>query len=124
MFSTGCLTRKHKWIRPSTEEPERHKQPHIWRPWSPWGPSTSPVSAEGTTTQQRFLECIRNFLIQGKTKRSDLLDIIHTNKEGLVGDGKVKASLGCSDHEMVEFRGPSQHQAFCDSVMVEDTASL
>ncbi|GAB0184915.1 triadin [Grus japonensis] len=33
-----------------------------------------------------------------------MLDLILTNKEGLVGDIKLKGSLGCSDHEMVEFR--------------------
>lgn len=60
-----------------------------------------------------------------KTKRrSDLLDVILTNKEGLVGDGKVKGSLGCSDHETAEFRGPSQHQAFCDSVRAKDTYKI
>ncbi|GAB0203192.1 mitochondrial enolase superfamily member 1 [Grus japonensis] len=33
-----------------------------------------------------------------------LLDLVLTNKEGLVEDLKVGGSLGCSDHEMVEFR--------------------
>ncbi|GAB0179904.1 hypothetical protein GRJ2_000455700 [Grus japonensis] len=33
-----------------------------------------------------------------------MLDLILTNKEGLVGDVKLKGSLGCSDHEMVEFK--------------------
>ncbi|GAB0205312.1 mitochondrial enolase superfamily member 1 [Grus japonensis] len=33
-----------------------------------------------------------------------MLDLILTNKEGLIGDVKLKGSLGCSDHEMVEFR--------------------
>ncbi|GAB0206749.1 hypothetical protein GRJ2_003140500 [Grus japonensis] len=33
-----------------------------------------------------------------------MLDLILTNKEGLVGDVKIKGSLGCSDHEMVEFK--------------------
>ncbi|GAB0208751.1 hypothetical protein GRJ2_003340800 [Grus japonensis] len=33
-----------------------------------------------------------------------MLDLLLTNKEGLVGDVKLKGSLGCSDHEMVEFR--------------------
>ena len=32
------------------------------------------------------------------------LDLVLTNKEGLVGHVKVGGSLGCSDHEMVEFR--------------------
>ncbi|GAB0182749.1 hypothetical protein GRJ2_000740200 [Grus japonensis] len=33
-----------------------------------------------------------------------MLDLVLTNKEGLVGDVKIKGSLGCSDHEMVEFK--------------------
>ena len=33
-----------------------------------------------------------------------LLDLVLTNKEGLVGDVKFGGSLGCSSHEMVEFR--------------------
>ncbi|GAB0177368.1 hypothetical protein GRJ2_000202000 [Grus japonensis] len=33
-----------------------------------------------------------------------MLDLVLTNKEGLAGDVKLKGSLSCSDHEMVEFR--------------------
>jgi len=33
-----------------------------------------------------------------------MLDLVITNKEGLVGNVKVKGSLGCSDHEMVQFK--------------------
>jgi len=33
-----------------------------------------------------------------------MLDLVLINTEGLVGNGKLKGSLGCSDHEMVEFR--------------------
>jgi len=33
-----------------------------------------------------------------------MLDLVLTNKEGLVGNVKVKGSLGCSDHEMMEFK--------------------
>ena len=33
-----------------------------------------------------------------------MLDLVLTNKEGLVGNVKLKGSLGCSDHEMVEFK--------------------
>jgi len=32
-----------------------------------------------------------------------MLNLVLTNKEGLVGNVKVKGSLGFSDHEMVEF---------------------
>ncbi|GAB0202667.1 mitochondrial enolase superfamily member 1 [Grus japonensis] len=57
---------------------------------------------------RRFLECVDdNFLfqvIEEPTRRGAMLDLILTNKEGLVGDVKLKGSLGCSDHEMVEFK--------------------
>jgi len=33
-----------------------------------------------------------------------LLDLILTNNKGLTGDMKVKGSLGCNDHAVVEFR--------------------
>lgn len=32
-----------------------------------------------------------------------MLDLVLTNKEGLVGNVKIKGSLGCGDHEKVEF---------------------
>ncbi|GAB0178660.1 hypothetical protein GRJ2_000331300 [Grus japonensis] len=57
---------------------------------------------------RKFLECVDgNFLLQvieEPTKRGAMLDLVLTNKEGLVGDVKLKGSLGCSDHKMVEFR--------------------
>ncbi|GAB0176939.1 mitochondrial enolase superfamily member 1 [Grus japonensis] len=57
---------------------------------------------------RKFLECVDdNFLLQvteEPTRRGAMLDLILTNKEGLVGDVKLKGSLGCSDHEMVEFK--------------------
>lgn len=34
-------------------------------------------------------------------RRSVLLNLVLTNKEGLVGGVKVGGSLGCSEHEMV-----------------------
>jgi len=37
-------------------------------------------------------------------RRGAMLDLVLTNKERLVGNVKVKGSLGCSDHEMVEFK--------------------
>ncbi|GAB0184567.1 hypothetical protein GRJ2_000922000 [Grus japonensis] len=33
-----------------------------------------------------------------------MLDLVLTNKESLVGNVKLKGSLGCSDHEMVELK--------------------
>jgi len=43
-------------------------------------------------------------VVEEPTRRSTLLDLILTNKEGLVEHVKAGGSLGCSDHEMVEFR--------------------
>ncbi|GAB0209089.1 hypothetical protein GRJ2_003374600 [Grus japonensis] len=57
---------------------------------------------------RRFLQSTDdNFLtqvVEEPTRRGVLLDLVLTNKEGLVGDVKVGGSLGCNDHEMVEFR--------------------
>ncbi|PKU33295.1 rna-directed dna polymerase from mobile element jockey-like [Limosa lapponica baueri] len=57
---------------------------------------------------RRFLQCIDyNFLtpvVEEPTRRGVLLDLVLTNKEGLVEDIKVGGSLGCSDHEKTEFR--------------------
>ncbi|KAF4803717.1 hypothetical protein TURU_013832 [Turdus rufiventris] len=56
---------------------------------------------------RRCLESIDdNFLshvVEDPTRNGVLLDLILTNREGLVGDVKVGGSLGCSDHEIVEF---------------------
>ena len=57
---------------------------------------------------RRFLECTDDkFLLQvieKPTRRGAMLDPVLTNKEGLVGNVKVKRCLGCSDHEIVEFK--------------------
>ena len=37
-------------------------------------------------------------------RRDVFLDIIQGNKEGLIGNVKAGGSLGCSDHNIVEFR--------------------
>ena len=43
-------------------------------------------------------------MVKEMTRRGVLLDLVLTNKEGLVKDVKAKGSLGCSSHEMVEFK--------------------
>ncbi|GAB0176597.1 hypothetical protein GRJ2_000124900 [Grus japonensis] len=62
----------------------------------------------GHKQSRRFLECVDdNFLLQvieEPTRRGAMLDLVLTNKERLVGNVKLKGSLGCSDHEMVEFK--------------------
>ena len=67
---------------------------------------------KGTTARhvqsRRFLHSIDdNFLaqvVESSTRTGVRLDLVLTNKGGLVGDVKVGGSLGCSDHKMVEFR--------------------
>jgi len=70
------------------------------------------ISWEHHTARQaqsrRFLQSIDdNFLMQvdeEPTRKDALLDLVLTNKEGLEEDVKVGGRLGCSDHEMLEFR--------------------
>ncbi|GAB0195782.1 hypothetical protein GRJ2_002043500 [Grus japonensis] len=65
-------------------------------------------NAAGHKQSGRFLECVNdNFLlevIEEPTGRGAMLDLVLTDKEGLMGNVKLKDSLGCSDHEMVEFQ--------------------
>ncbi|GAB0203667.1 hypothetical protein GRJ2_002832300 [Grus japonensis] len=56
-----------------------------------------------------LLECADgDFLLQvikEQSRTGAMMDLVLTNKEGLVGDVKLKGSLGCSDHDiMVEFK--------------------
>ena len=43
-------------------------------------------------------------VMEEPTRRGALLDLVLTNKEGLIEDVKAGDSLGCSDHEMLYFR--------------------
>jgi len=43
-------------------------------------------------------------VVEEPTRKGALLDLVLTNKEGLVEDMKVGGRIGCSEHEMVEFR--------------------
>ncbi|KAK4806819.1 hypothetical protein QYF61_005615 [Mycteria americana] len=56
---------------------------------------------------RRFLECVAdNFLTQlvsEPTREGAPLDLLFTNREGLVSDVMVGGRLGQSDHEMIEF---------------------
>jgi len=55
---------------------------------------------------RRFLECVEdNFLTQlvsEPTMADALLDLLFTNREGLVGDVVVRGHLGLSNHEMIK----------------------
>ncbi|KAM9654465.1 uncharacterized protein ACIBXB_005124 [Morphnus guianensis] len=62
----------------------------------------------GHKQSRRFLECIDdNFLLQvteEPKRRGAMPDFVLTNKKGPIGNLKLKGSLGCSDHEMVEVK--------------------
>ncbi|GAB0179939.1 hypothetical protein GRJ2_000459200 [Grus japonensis] len=62
----------------------------------------------GHNQSRKFLECVDDdFLLQvieEPMKRGAMLDLVLTNKERLVGNVKLKGSLGCIDHETVEFK--------------------
>ncbi|KAJ7396062.1 hypothetical protein BTVI_148843 [Pitangus sulphuratus] len=62
----------------------------------------------GHRQSKRFLECVDdNFFLQvieEPMRRGAMLDLILTNKEGLVGNMKLLSSLGCSDHEVLKFK--------------------
>jgi len=55
----------------------------------------------------RLLECIKgNFLSQATDSpaRGDvILDLLVTNTSQLISDVRIRGSLGCSDHALVEF---------------------
>lgn len=58
------------------------------------------------TMFRRFMKCAEtNFLMQvvkELTRRDVILDLVLTNKEGLIGNPKAGGSLGCGDHVIVE----------------------
>ncbi|PKU35904.1 rna-directed dna polymerase from mobile element jockey-like [Limosa lapponica baueri] len=43
-------------------------------------------------------------MVEEPMRKGAMLDLVLTNKEGLVGNVKLKGSLGCSDHKMVEIK--------------------
>ncbi|PKU43024.1 rna-directed dna polymerase from mobile element jockey-like [Limosa lapponica baueri] len=72
----------------------------------------------GHKQSRKFLKCIDdNFLLQvveDSMRRGSMLDLVLTNKKGLVGN--VKGSLGCSDHEMVEFKILTAAKGVCSKL--------
>ncbi|PKU40382.1 dtw domain-containing protein 2 [Limosa lapponica baueri] len=60
----------------------------------------------GHLKSRKFWECVNdNFLpqmIREPMRRGAVLDLVLTNKEGLVGNVMFKDSLSCSDHKMTE----------------------
>ncbi|KAK4832977.1 hypothetical protein QYF61_026803 [Mycteria americana] len=61
----------------------------------------------GIRRETAFLKkvCVKTEGVTEKTtRRGAMLDLVLTNKEGLVGNVKLKGSLDCRDHEMVPFK--------------------
>jgi len=103
MSATGHLTRKNKWIRPSTERSSlKFAGPG---PHAGLQPPQYLLEGQHNRTFLKYID--DNFLFQETeepARRDAVLDLILINHKGLIGDVKVKGRLGCGDHEMVEFR--------------------
>jgi len=108
--TTGHLSRRRKLTRPSYKQRQAASQSQALvlvgdfnHPDISWEDHTA-----RHTQSRRFLQSIdNNFpmqVVEEPTRKGDLLDRVLTNKEGLAEDVKVGGSLGCSDHEMVNFR--------------------
>ena len=84
-----------------------------------WGDNTA-----GHKQSRRFLEYIDdNFLLQvieEPTRRGAMPDLVLINKEGLVENVKLKGSLGCSDHAMVEFKILRAARRVCSKLTAAD----
>lgn len=91
------------------------EQPHTLKPWSSWGTSIIPTSVRGKTQQSiinpgpggawNVMVVILSFPeLEKPTRRGAMLGLLLTKMLGLLWNMKLKGSLGCSDHEMVEFK--------------------
>ncbi|PKU38944.1 rna-directed dna polymerase from mobile element jockey-like [Limosa lapponica baueri] len=82
------------------------------------------TGAAGYKKSRKFLECVdENFLLQmieEPMRKGAVLDLVLTNKEGLVGNVKFKSSLGSSDHEMVEFKIHRAARRVCSKLATLD----
>lgn len=95
-------------MRPSSDK----KEPHVHCPLSSRGTLPPQYLLEGNTAGQKqssnCLECIDDYFLAQmieELKGVDAVpDLVLTEMEGQVGDVNAVRSLGCSDHEMVEFR--------------------
>ncbi|PKU46242.1 pecanex-like protein hypothetical protein [Limosa lapponica baueri] len=59
-------------------------------------------------------------MIEEPMRKGAMLDLVFTNKEGLVGNVKFKGSLSCSDHEMVEFKIHRAARRVCSKLATLD----
>lgn len=88
---------------------DRKEQLQVHEHWSSWGLQCPQDLLEGKHRTSVFLEYIEDnslLLVLGKPLgRCSMLDFFLTNRKGVVGKVKLKVSLGCSDHEMMKFKG-------------------
>lgn len=68
-----------------------------------WKDNTTAGYKQSKTLQEYVDDNFLLGVIEEPTRRGAMLDLVLTNKKGLMGNVKLKGSLGCSDHEMVEF---------------------
>ncbi|GAB0190215.1 hypothetical protein GRJ2_001486800 [Grus japonensis] len=98
-----ALIRKTEQMRPSID-----RSSLTFTSPGPHGGLQSTRISVGGTMQYGISKCVDdNFLfevIEEQMMRGAMLELVLTNKEGLVGNVKLKGSLGCSDHEMMEFK--------------------
>ena len=59
-------------------------------------------------------------MVQKCTRKGTLLDLILTNKEGLVSNARLKGSLGCSDQEMVVVKILMVSKRMCNKLATLD----
>ncbi|GAB0183842.1 hypothetical protein GRJ2_000849500 [Grus japonensis] len=93
----------HRWIGAASQSQALVLMGDFSHPNIYWKDNTA-----GLKHSRRFLECVDDgFLrqvIQEPMRRGAMLDLVLTNKEGLVGNVKLKGSRGCSDHEIMKFK--------------------
>jgi len=80
---------------------------HFNHPCISWRRNTT-----GHKRSRKFLQSISDYFLTQATEDTmrggAMLDLMLTNKEGLIGDVKAEGSLSCADHEMVEFKSPRE----------------
>ncbi|PKU46497.1 hypothetical protein llap_3216 [Limosa lapponica baueri] len=78
----------------------------------------------GHKKSRKFSECVDDNLllqmVEEPARKRAMLDFVLTKKEGVVGNIKLKASLGCSDHEIVEFKILRTARGVCSKLATLD----
>ncbi|PKU46825.1 rna-directed dna polymerase from mobile element jockey-like [Limosa lapponica baueri] len=59
-------------------------------------------------------------MVEESMRKGVMLDLVLTNKEGLVENVTLKGSLGCTDHEMVEFKILRAASRVCSKLITLD----